>query len=81
MTRAQFDASCSPEGAFLVGDPATVIAKAWAMSTSLGGIDRLSFQMSAASAGAEVMARSIKLIGYEVAPALREKSHTARIVY
>lgn len=81
VTRAQFDASCSPEGAFLVGDPATVIAKAWAMSTSLGGIDRLSFQMSAASAGAEVMARSIKLIGYEVAPALREKSHTARIVY
>ncbi|WJV36701.1 LLM class flavin-dependent oxidoreductase [Raoultella terrigena] len=81
VTRAQFDASCSPEGAFLVGDPATVIAKARAMSTSLGGIDRLSFQMSAASAGSEVMARSIKLIGYEVAPALRETSHTARIVY
>ncbi|MBZ7675129.1 Atu2307/SP_0267 family LLM class monooxygenase [Klebsiella grimontii] len=81
VTRAQFDASCSPEGAFLVGDPATVIVKARAMSTSLGGIDRLSFQMSAASAGSEVMARSIKLIGYEVAPALREQSHTARIVY
>lgn len=81
VTRAQFDASCSPEGAFLVGDPDTVIAKARTMSTSLGGIDRLSFQMSAASAGAEVMARSIKLIGYEVAPALRETSHTARIVY
>ncbi|QIZ50520.1 LLM class flavin-dependent oxidoreductase [Dickeya zeae] len=82
VTRAQFDASCSPDGAFLVGDPATVIAKAQAMSTSWeGGIDRLSFQMSAASAGSEVMARSIKLIGHEVAPALREKSHTARIAY
>ena len=81
VTREQFDASCSPDGAYLVGDPPTVIAKAQAISTSLGGIDRLSFQMSAATAGSEAMGHSIKLIGHEVAAALREKKHTARIVY
>ena len=73
VTREQFDASCSPDGAYLVGDPPTVIAKAQAISTSLGGIDRLSFQMSAATAGSEAMGHSIKLIGHEVAAALREK--------
>ncbi|MBG2632578.1 LLM class flavin-dependent oxidoreductase [Klebsiella michiganensis] len=81
VTREQFDASCSPDGAYLVGDPPSVIAKAQAISTSLGGIDRLSFQMSAATAGSEAMGHSIKLIGHEVAAALREKKHTARIVY
>lgn len=71
VTRAQFDASCGPEGSFLVGDPAGVIAKARAASEVLGGIARLSFQMSAANCDAAIMARSITLIGREVAPALR----------
>lgn len=74
VTRAQFDAACSPSGAYLIGDPGTVIAKARAISDTLGGINRLAFQMSAANAGAAVMARSIELIGKAVAPALRESS-------
>lgn len=73
VTRAQFDAACSPSGAFLIGDPTTVVAKARAMSEALGGIDRLAFQMSAATAGSQA-ARSIELIGTAVAPALREIS-------
>lgn len=71
VTRAQFDAACSPSGAFMIGDPATVITKARAMSEALGGIDRIAFQMSASNAGAKAMARSIELIGTVVAPALR----------
>ncbi|WP_330211997.1 Atu2307/SP_0267 family LLM class monooxygenase [Pseudomonas sp. Z18(2022)] len=74
VTRAQFDAACSPSGAFLIGDSTTVIAKAHAISDTLGGIDRLAFQMSAANAGPQVMARSIELIGTEVAPALRDSA-------
>lgn len=74
VTRAQFDAACSPSGAFLIGDPETVITKARAISDALGGIDRLAFQMSAANAGAEVMARSIELIGTAVAPTLRDST-------
>ncbi|MBF9264095.1 LLM class flavin-dependent oxidoreductase [Paracidovorax cattleyae] len=72
VTREQFDAACSPSGAFLIGDPETVIDKARAISKTLGGVDRLAFQMSSAAAGVETMARSIKLIGTQVAPALRD---------
>lgn len=75
VTRDQFDAACSPSGAFLIGDPKTVIKKARAISEALGGVDRLAFQMSAAAAGAGAMARSIQLIGMEVANALREQAH------
>jgi len=72
VTREHFEAASSATGPFLVGDPATVIAKARAAAQTLGGISRLSFQMSAANCGAKVMARSIELIGREVAPALRQ---------
>ena len=71
VTRAQFDASCGPSGSFLIGDPQTVIAKALQASHVLGGVSRLSFQMSAAASGPAVMKRSIELLGNEVAPALR----------
>ena len=73
-TRAQFDAACSPDGPYLVGDPDTVIAKIREADHIFGGIVRLSFQMSAANAGAAVMRRAIELIGTEVVPAL----HTLR---
>ena len=69
-TRAQFDAACSLDGPYLVGDPDTVIAKIRKADRIFGGIARLSFQMSAANAGAAVMRRAIELIGSDVAPAL-----------
>ena len=73
-TRAQFDAACSLEGPYLVGDPDTVIAKIREADSIFGGVARLSFQMSAANAGAASMRRAIELIGSEVVPAL----HTRR---
>ncbi len=72
VTKAQFEAACSPGGSYLIGDPATVIAKARAAAAALGGISRLSFQMSAHTGGAQSMARSIELVGTQVAPALRQ---------
>ena len=71
VTRAQFDAMCGPAGAFLIGDPASVAAKVVAASEALGGISRLTFQMSAASLEHTAMIRSIELLGTEVAPIVR----------
>jgi probable LLM family oxidoreductase len=70
-TRAQFDALCGPHGAFLVGDPETVAEKLLHASDVLGGISRVTFQMSAASLGPAAMQRSIELLGTAVAPIVR----------
>ena len=71
VTRAHFDALIAPDGALIVGSPATAIQKIQHYSDSLGGISRLSFQMSVAGITHEKMLRSIQLIGDRVAPAMR----------
>ena len=71
VTRAQFDALLDPTGALIVGDPHAAIQKIRHYSESLGGISRLSFQMSVAGLPHEKMLRSIELIGTRVAPALQ----------
>src|ERR1700739_3958395 len=48
-TRAHFDAQLGPTGALLVGDPETVAEKILRVNESLGGISRLTFQMSVAA--------------------------------
>ncbi|SEB05148.1 Atu2307/SP_0267 family LLM class monooxygenase [Rubrimonas cliftonensis] len=70
-TRRQFEAMAGPEGAFLIGDPTTVAAKALHASEALGGVSRITFQMSTASLETAAMKRSITLLGREVAPAIR----------
>lgn len=67
-TRAQFDATCSPDGAFFVGDPATVAAKATAVSDALGGVDRIALQMTNPRLAHADLLRSIELLGAEVVP-------------
>jgi probable LLM family oxidoreductase len=70
-TRAQFDAMCGPHGAFLIGSPQTVRDKIRSANEALGGISRLTFQMSSAMLEPAAMRRSIELLGSEVAPAFR----------
>lgn len=70
-TRQQFDALAGPEGAFLVGSPKTVAAKMAHASKVLGGLSRVTFQMSTASLETSKMQRSIELLGGEVAPIIR----------
>lgn len=70
-SRQQFDAMASPEGAFLIGSPATVAAKMRHASAALGGVSRITFQMSTASLETAAMQRSIELLGNEVAPIVR----------
>lgn len=70
-TRARFDELVSPRGAFLVGDPEGVTAKILKANDDLGGIDRLTFQMSPAAREQQAMIRSIELLGKEVRPRVR----------
>lgn len=70
-SRQQFDVMAGPEGAFLVGAPATVAAKMHHANKALGGVARITFQMSTASLETAAMKRSIELLGTEVAPVIR----------
>jgi probable LLM family oxidoreductase len=70
-TRAQFEAMCSSKGAFLIGDPRTVRDKILEANAALGGLSRITFQMSSAMLETEAMQRSIALLGSEVAPAVK----------
>lgn len=75
-TRAQFDDMAGPEGAFLVGSPETVAAKMLHASEVLGGVSRITFQMSTASLETAAMKRSIELLGTKVAPIVRGRFGT-----
>ncbi|MEP7456551.1 LLM class flavin-dependent oxidoreductase [Phyllobacterium sp. SB3] len=70
-TRQQFEGMTGAEGAFLIGDPKTVAAKMLQASETLGGVSRITFQMSTASLDTAAMKTSIELLGTEVAPIVR----------
>jgi alkanesulfonate monooxygenase SsuD/methylene tetrahydromethanopterin reductase-like flavin-dependent oxidoreductase (luciferase family) len=76
-TRQQFDAMAGPEGAFLVGDPSTVAAKMLQASNTLGGVSRITFQMSTTALDTKAMRRSIELLGNGVAPLVRAAQPTS----
>ena len=77
MTRASFDAQRGPNGALLVGSPDEVTDKVLRHSEALGGIDRISFQMNAASLPQTKMMRAIDAIGALVAPVLHRDNAAA----
>jgi len=67
-TRAQFDATSGPNGAFFMGDPDTVADKLLRVSEQVGGVDRVSIQMTNPRLAHADLLRSIELLGTEVAP-------------
>jgi probable LLM family oxidoreductase len=71
VTRRHFDALLAPTGALVVGGPETVIEKIRHYDRALGGITRLSFQMSVAGLPHAKLMRAIELAGTQVAPSLR----------
>ena len=73
VTRQQFEALRRPKGALMVGEPSFVADKVAQMSEDLGGLARVTFQMSVAALRHEPMMRGIELLGEKVAPVLREK--------
>ena len=74
-TRAQFDTMAGPRGAFLIGSPDTVVTKMLAADKALGGLSRITFQMSSAMLETAAMQRSITLLGTAVAPRVRAAVH------
>lgn len=67
-TRAQFDATSGPDGAFFMGDPDTVATKLRRVSAQLGGVQRVSLQMTNPRLTHRDLLRGIELLGTEVAP-------------
>jgi probable LLM family oxidoreductase len=76
-TKAHFDAAVSPRGALLVGDPETVANKILSYDTKLGGISRLTFQMSVAGLAHARALKSIELIGSQVITLVNSAKHAA----
>ncbi len=72
VTRNQFEALRRPTGALIVSDPDTVVEKILRFNDSLGGIDRLSFQMSVAALRHDNLLHAIELLGTKVAPKIRK---------
>ncbi|MEK6226212.1 MAG: LLM class flavin-dependent oxidoreductase [Chloroflexota bacterium] len=77
ITRAQFDAQITPNGALLVGTPDEVAAKILRHSESLGGISRITFMMNGASLPHLKLISAIDLIASRVAPVIREEVASA----
>jgi probable LLM family oxidoreductase len=73
VTRADFDAQRTPEGALIVGNPDEAAEKILRYNEDLGGISRLSFQMNAASIPHAKLMQAIETIGARVAPVVREE--------
>jgi probable LLM family oxidoreductase len=67
-SRAQFDATSGPDGAFFMGDPQTVADKIRRIAGQLGGVNRLSLQMTNPLLAHDDLLRGIELLGTEVAP-------------
>lgn len=70
-SRAQYDAMCEPDGAFLIGDPATVAEKVLRIHADLDGVARLSLQMTNVRLAHDNLLHGIELLGTEVAPVVR----------
>src|SRR3954462_7987704 len=67
-SRAQFDATSGPDGAFFMGDPDSVAEKLVRISGQLGGVERISLQMTNPRLAHADLLRGIELLGTEVAP-------------
>jgi probable LLM family oxidoreductase len=77
-SRAQYDAMCEPDGAFLIGDPETVAEKILRISDDLGGVTRLSLQMTNVRLAHDNLLHGIELLGTRVAPLVREARPAGR---
>ena len=71
-TRAQFDAVRGPTGTLIIGDAETALEKILHINEVLGGISRLTFQMSPGTLPQAKALKAIELVGSKVIPMVRE---------
>lgn len=76
-TRAQFERSRGPEGALLIGAPEAVAEKILHVNEILGGISRLTFQMSVATMPQETLLHAIELLGTRLRRIIRKHLPTS----
>jgi len=69
-TRAQFEATRSPDGAYFVGNPDEIAEKLVAQSRALGGVVRVNFQMGVANLAHDRLMRATELLATRVKPAV-----------
>jgi alkanesulfonate monooxygenase SsuD/methylene tetrahydromethanopterin reductase-like flavin-dependent oxidoreductase (luciferase family) len=74
MTRDYFDAQRGPAGALLIGDSETVAEKVLHFNDALGGISRLTFQMTVATLPQAKLLHAIEILGTKVAPTIRKEA-------
>lgn len=75
MTRVQFDASCEIDGANVVGSPEEVIEKIL-HQYEIFRHDRFLLQLSVGSLPHKDLLTAIELLGTEVAPVIRNETHS-----
>jgi probable LLM family oxidoreductase len=73
ISRAQFDAACGSAGALIVGDPNAVAEKILHYNDVLGGIDRITIQMSPGTLPHSIALKGIELLGCKVVPMVHKK--------
>src|SRR5882724_3778299 len=73
MTRAHFDAVRGPTGALFIGDAKTVAEKILYVNEALGGIARLTFQMTVATLPQAKLLHATELLGTQVAPMIQKE--------
>jgi len=72
IRRSHFEALCGPEGALIIGDAEEGVAKILHYNEVLGGIDRITIQMSPGMLPHGKALNAIRILGEEVAPAVRK---------
>jgi probable LLM family oxidoreductase len=73
VTRAQFDATCGPTGALLVGAPDAITEKILYENEVLGGISRMTILLNGALLTHKQVMHAIELLGTRVAPVVRKE--------
>jgi probable LLM family oxidoreductase len=74
VTRAQFDATRGPRGALLVGGPEAIAEKILSIDEVLGGISRISIQLTPGTLPHAKVMHAIELLGARVAPMVRKEA-------
>jgi probable LLM family oxidoreductase len=79
VTRSQYEALRGPRGALIVGNPDEVVEKLLRHSEALGGLSRVTFQMSVAALPHAKLLSAIELLGTRVKPAVQSRIATLHL--
>jgi alkanesulfonate monooxygenase SsuD/methylene tetrahydromethanopterin reductase-like flavin-dependent oxidoreductase (luciferase family) len=71
--RSRFEALCGPDGALIIGDATQGAEKLLRYNDVLGGIDRITIQMSPGTLPHQKALEAIRILGEQVAPAVKER--------